>query len=181
MKAWLILRQPRWLLVIAAVLLLAAYLLFSDQAPETPLEVASPAVPPGLPKPPRLPGGEAAPSPEPPVAAASSGATDAPPAGPADIFAVRTWEPPAPPPEVAADLPPPVPQAPPVPFRFIGKLEERGKPVVYFLSEGEQILVVSPGDLIKGNYRVGKIEGGELHFLYRPMNLKQSIPAGGDT
>lgn len=185
MKAWSILRQPRWLLLVLVTVLLAGYWLFVDEPAVEEIEILSPASPPVTIQP--LASASDGVSGEAPGEAASTPADAAPvaaaqpPAGPIDIFAVRTWEPPPPPPEAVVDAPPPPPQAPPVPFRFIGKLEERGKPAVYFLAEGEQILVVSPGDLIKGNYRVGKIEGGELHFFYRPMKLNQSIPAGGDT
>lgn len=106
--------------------------------------------------------------------------TEVKPSSPVDIFAVRTWEPPTPIKEVASVVPPPAPQAPPLPFRYSGKIEETGKAPVFFLAQGEKILAVSPGDQIKGDYLVGKIEGGQLRFLYRPMKIEQSIRIGGE-
>lgn len=98
-----------------------------------------------------------------------------------DIFAVRTWDPPVPVPDPAIAAAPPPPEPPALPFRYAGRLEEPGKPPIFFILRGEKVLAVHPGELINSDYRVGKIEGGQLHFTYRPMNIRQSIPVGGDT
>lgn len=98
----------------------------------------------------------------------------APPLGPvADIFAIRNWEPPPPP--AAAPAPP---QAPPLPFIFLGRIAEPGKQTAYMLSEGTRVRVVSVGDSIGENYRVEKFENGQLLFRYRPMNVRQALDVG---
>lgn len=94
----------------------------------------------------------------------------------ADIFAVRTWEPPPPPPaaEVAA-----TPQAPPLPFTFIGRITVPGKGVAYMLARDDQVIVAGVGDSIGKDYRIEKFEKGQLLIRYRPMNIRQSLPIGG--
>lgn len=169
MKLWPIPRRQRWLLLgmtlaLALALTVLYYGLLSDKPGTAPSE-AGPASMPTLPPP-------APPAQNPPPA---------PLAEALDIFAVRTWEPPTPVEDAATAAPPPPPQAPPLPFRYAGKLEEAGLPPIFFLLQGEQILAVRPGDLIDGKYRVGKLEGDQLHFLYRPLKIKQSLPVGGDS
>lgn len=95
---------------------------------------------------------------------------------PVDIFAARTWEPPPPPLAAAAAQ---VPQAPPLPFRFMGRISEPGKAPVFLLVQGERVLPVTPGQRIGAAYRLEKFEGGKLYFRYRPMNLVQTLPVGG--
>lgn len=92
--------------------------------------------------------------------------------GPIDIFAVRTWEPPPPPPDLS---PPPPPLPPPLPFRFIGRVDEPGKKMAFMLAEGERIFVVSVGDSIGSAYRVESFENGQLFLRYRPMNVRQAL------
>lgn len=98
----------------------------------------------------------------------------------ADIFAVRNWEPPQPAMDSAAaqNLPP---QAPPLPFRFLGRIVEPGKGAAFLLTQGDRILSVRVGNSIDGTYQVDKYEGGQLYFLYRPMKIRQSLPIGGES
>lgn len=96
---------------------------------------------------------------------------------PVDIFSIRTWQPPAPQQDIAP-APPQPPQAPPLPFRFIGRVAEPGKATVFLLAEGERVLDARIGDRIGSQYRVEKLEAGQLVFRYRPMNLRQSLAIG---
>jgi len=97
-----------------------------------------------------------------------------------DIFAVRTWEPPRP--SVVFTPPPPAPPQPPaLPFRFLGKVIALGETPAFLLAYGDQILSLHIGDTVDGKYLVEKYEGGQLHFLFRPMNAHQTLFVGSDT
>lgn len=176
-----LLRKYRWLLFGSLALVLAALLIERNASTDTQERPSSAAVTEVIRSPPlpSVPAKAAAPREDAIPAAPGTAA-----AGPVDIFAVRTWDPPVPVPDPAtattAAAPPP-PEPPPLPFRYAGRLDEPGKPPIYFIVRGEKVLAVHPGDLINGHYRVGKIEGGQLHFIYRPMKIRQSIPVGGDT
>lgn len=107
-------------------------------------------------------------------AAAATGATDVDAADIVDIFAVRTW---APPPPVVVQAPPP-PQAPPLPFRLLGQIDDGPEGRAFVLAQGDRVLNVSPGTTIDERYRLEKFESGQLHFLYLPLNLRQTLPVG---
>jgi hypothetical protein len=66
------------------------------------------------------------------------------------------------------------PEAPPLPFRYLGKLIEDGKLSV-FLANGEESLAVTAGARI-GDYRVDKVTESEIQFTYLPLKTKQSLP-----
>ncbi|MGE5469613.1 MAG: secretion system X translation initiation factor [Bacteroidota bacterium] len=178
MKPWPLIRQRRWLFLPGlALVLLAAYWLWQGRfaaAPAQPPAVAQRPAPPGPPL--EAVAGSAG---QAPVAAAAPVGVAA---GPVDIFAVRTWEPPPPPVDTstvaAPPPPPPPPQAPPLPFRYLGKLEESGQAPVFFLARDDRVLAVHPGQVIDRDYRVGRYAGGQLGFLYRPMKIQQFLPVG---
>ena len=89
-----------------------------------------------------------------------------------DPFAPRSFAPPAAP--GAAPAKPGKPVAPPLPFRYLGKMIEDGKLNV-FLARGEESLAVSAGSRI-GEYRVDKVTDSEVVFTYLPLKTKQSLP-----
>lgn len=93
----------------------------------------------------------------------------------ADIFAARTWEPPPP---IAAEAPA-APQAPPLPFRFIGRIAVPGKGTAFMLANGDEVVVAQVGQAIGKDYRIEKFEKGQLLFRYRPLNVRQSLAIGG--
>ncbi|HSO06743.1 MAG TPA: secretion system X translation initiation factor [Pelomicrobium sp.] len=104
----------------------------------------------------------------------------APPPG-ADLFGSRSWytPPPPPPPVVAAPPPlPPKPTAPPLPFRYVGRLAETGEEGTYFLSRGDDLVTVRAGDVIDDTYRVDAISGGAIEFTYIPLQQKQTLAIG---
>jgi hypothetical protein len=88
-----------------------------------------------------------------------------------DAFAPRNFSPVIPPQAGAA---PARPAAPPLPFRYLGKMVEDGKLSV-FLANGDESLTVHAGSRI-GDYRVDKITEAEIRFTYLPMKTKQSLP-----
>jgi len=98
---------------------------------------------------------------------------------PVDIFAPRNWLPPPPPPAAEEELAPKEPEAPPLPFKFLGRIEEPGQPDAYLLGRGHRTVLVKVGDFIDGGYQVVKYQGGRLIFLYRPMNVRQELYVGG--
>lgn len=66
------------------------------------------------------------------------------------------------------------PVAPPLPFRYLGKMLDGGKLAV-FLARGDESLSVSAGQRI-GDYRVDKVTESEVVFTYLPLKTKQSLP-----
>ena len=107
--------------------------------------------------------------------------------GPSDIdklasnaFGAMTWHvpPPPQPKPVAKPAPPPPPSAPPMPFTFLGRYEDGGTRTI-LLVKGERIYTVSEGDVIEQTYRVEKLAGGQLELTYLPLDIKQTINAGG--
>ena len=104
--------------------------------------------------------------------------------GAGDLFSNRSWEPPPPPappePPPPPPEPPPPPQAPPLPFKHLGKLHEKGAAkALHYLMDGDQMLVVTIGELIGTEYRLVGEDGGYLQFVYLPLNIKQSLPISG--
>ena len=105
---------------------------------------------------------------------------DLSPAG--DLFAARSWKPtPVPgsvveqPVVVTSEVQ--VPTAPPLPFQFVGRLDDRSDLQV-FLQSGEKIYVVRKGDVIDETWRIERISDEELSLVYLPLHLAQTLPVG---
>lgn len=100
-----------------------------------------------------------------------------------DPFTVLSWLPPPPPPPAAAapaPEPAPPPSAPALPFVYLGTLNpEAAKPQV-FISSGDRLLIVSPGDVIDGVYRFESIAATEARFTYLPLNQRQVMSVQGE-
>ena len=87
-----------------------------------------------------------------------------------DPFAARSFSPRLP----AEAARPAKPVAPPLPFRYLGKMIEDGTLNV-FLARGEESLSVRAGQKL-GEYRVDKVTDSEIVFTYLPLKTKQSLP-----
>ena len=101
----------------------------------------------------------------------------------ADPFAPRGWEPPPPPPPPAPKqvvvqrqepAAPVVVSAPPLPFNYMGQLNDGGEQVVY-LGRGEQLILVRAEDTVEGVYKVLKMSANEIEFLHLPTGEKQIL------
>jgi len=66
------------------------------------------------------------------------------------------------------------PEAPALPFRYLGKLIEDGKLSV-FLANGAESVTAVAGERI-GDYRVDAVTETEVRFTYLPLKTKQSLP-----
>lgn len=77
------------------------------------------------------------------------------------------------------ELPLPAPQAPPLPFKVLGRYVDAEK-VKIFLQHDGQDLVVQVGDSIADLYQVESLNGGVLTLLYVPLNQKQTLDVGAD-
>jgi hypothetical protein len=88
-----------------------------------------------------------------------------------DAFAPRNFSPVIPAQAAAARG---KPEAPALPFRYLGKMVEDGKLSV-FLANGDEIVTVHAGERI-GDYKVDKITEAEVRFTFLPLKTKQSLP-----
>lgn len=99
------------------------------------------------------------------------------PAG--SLFGPRSWEAPAPRPRVAAPVPPVPPQAPPLPFVYLGKWIEQGRTIVYLTLQGKgQNFMVRGGETLIGTYQVEAVEETRVILTYLPLNMRQTLPLG---
>ncbi|AZN35474.1 hypothetical protein [Iodobacter ciconiae] len=98
----------------------------------------------------------------------------------ASLFTKASWGSPAPamnlPPTVSPSLAP-VPVAPALPFRVMGRYEESGKSVV-FLLQGDQSWVVREGETFAGTYKAERIASNAIHLRYLPLNEVQVLEIG---
>ena len=96
------------------------------------------------------------------------------PAPAGDPFQTRSWEP-APAPVQASRRRAPPPQAPPLPFAYLGKLVEDTTTTV-FLARQDRNYIVRAGDTVDGTYRVETVGEDALEFLYLPLKARQTLP-----
>ena len=106
----------------------------------------------------------------------------------ADPFAPRGWQAPPPPAPtvtntVAASAPmgpPAPPAAPPLPYKFMGRLDDDGVEVVY-LSKGDQSFIARNGETLDGTYKIVAMDSQHIEFEHVPTGDRQtlSIPASG--
>lgn len=92
----------------------------------------------------------------------------------ANLFAAHSWQPPPPPPPPAAAV---APTAPPLPFRFLGQMND-GDQTVVFLASGNRTLLVRAGDTLDGTYQVESVGPPAVAFIYRPLNERQLLHYG---
>src|SRR6185369_9460922 len=104
-----------------------------------------------------------------------------PPTHAAALFAQHSWyvlkPAPLPPPEPPPPPPPP-PTAPPFPYTFVGSLTREGHPPVFFLARGDRVTDARVGDRLDGVYQFESAAGGQLVFVYLPLNIRQNLAAG---
>ena len=97
----------------------------------------------------------------------------------AALFAPHSWfVPPPPPPPPVAPPPPPEPTAPPFPYLLIGSFTPQEHPPVFFLSRGDRVIDARVGDRLDGVYQFESAAGGQLVFVYLPLNLRQTLAGG---
>lgn len=102
----------------------------------------------------------------------------------ADLFAAHSWyvAPPVPSAAVIQPRAAPVvaaPVAPPLPFRFLGSLDD-SRQLLVFLQRGEQLYSVRAGDVIDGTYRVEKVQRSGMTLTYLPLRITQSLASGSE-
>jgi hypothetical protein len=155
--------------VAAALAWLPDYLKPADDSDEMVAAVATPA------KGKNVAGQGAA-----PATAKVAAIKDLSPAG--DLFAARSWK--AAPvlgavveQRVAVTPVVQVPTVPPLPFQFVGRLDDRTDLQV-FLQNGEKIYVVRKGDVIDETWRIEGISDMELSLVYLPLHLSQTLSVG---
>lgn len=90
-----------------------------------------------------------------------------------DPFRAKSWYVAPPPP------PPAKPTAPPLPFQYLGKLDEDGEIRVFLNHQGRH-LIARVGDVIADTYFVEEIAGGRMTFLYQPLKETQVLAIGAD-
>lgn len=91
----------------------------------------------------------------------------------ADAFAPKSWQPPPPPPPK-----PEPPKAPPLPFRYLGKVMEGGE-VMAFLGHGARTHLARAGDIL-ADYRIEDITPAAMTLVYLPLNEKQRLTFGSE-
>jgi hypothetical protein len=77
----------------------------------------------------------------------------------------------------SAAVAPMVPTAPPLPFQFIGKLED-SQQLQVFLQNGERLYVVRAGDVIDDTYKIDRISATEMSLVYLPLKFAQTLSVG---
>jgi len=92
-------------------------------------------------------------------------------------FLSQNWAPPAPVVKAGPPPAPPVPNAPPLPFAYIGKAASEGSWEVY-LVKANKTYVVRKQTLIDGVYRVESIAPPTMTITYLPLNQVQQLNIG---
>ena len=95
------------------------------------------------------------------------------------LMAPRGWLPPAPPPPAVVAAPPPT--APPLPYRYLGRLEGGEGGTTIFLAEASnpqaRPLAVRAGDRLS-QYQVDEVNARGMTLTYLPLNQKQQLLFG---
>jgi len=93
----------------------------------------------------------------------------------ASIFGTANFTPLAPKPR--ASTPAQAPQAPPLPYQYLGKKSEDGQWEVY-LALNDELRIARLNTVIDGKYRVDSLSPVSLVLTYLPLNQAQTLSLG---
>ena len=82
--------------------------------------------------------------------------------------------PPPPKPVAAAPTVAPAPVAPPIPYRFAGKVVRGGQEEV-LVSKGDLVFAVKAGDTVDGAYKVESVGSEAIEFTYLPLGTRDRV------
>jgi hypothetical protein len=68
--------------------------------------------------------------------------------------------------------------APPLPFRYVGRLSQNGKQEV-LLMRGERLFSLAAGDKVGDDYVVDRVSDSSISFTYLPLKMKQHMDLPG--
>jgi len=71
----------------------------------------------------------------------------------------------------------PPPQAPALPFTYMGSWQE-GPTITYYLTRGTMPVSVRTGQVLDGAWRLETVAGRNLSFTYLPLNQTRSLRMG---
>ncbi|WP_374350013.1 hypothetical protein [Chitinimonas sp.] len=98
-----------------------------------------------------------------------------------DPFAPVSWEAPPKPAVVPSVAPPPQPvgpvepQEPPMPYRFLGRMQEEGGQTVIYLARGQDSLVAHAGEALDSQYKLVSVEARKLVIEYLPLGRQHEL------
>lgn len=95
----------------------------------------------------------------------------------ADIFKPHAWFV-APSPTHAGPVVAAPPAPPPLPFTYLGTVEDGGRTVV-FLAKEQKLYTVHKGEVFAGQYRLEDESKGRIEIVYLPLNAKQVLVIKG--
>ena len=87
-----------------------------------------------------------------------------------DLFAPHDWNPPPPPVEIK----PAKPEAPPLPYRYLGRWEENGA-LTMILGHGDQSIPVRSGQILDGQWRIDNISARRIDFTFLPLKTRAHL------
>ena len=77
-------------------------------------------------------------------------------------------------PLVAPVRPPEPPSAPPLPFRYLGRMV-KGDQVLVYLLKNNDMFAVEAGTTLERDYRIESVSATEVAFVYLPLGAKQIL------
>ncbi|MEZ0315751.1 MAG: hypothetical protein ACAH10_02570 [Methylophilaceae bacterium] len=92
-----------------------------------------------------------------------------------DLFKSHAWYVPPPPKPVVLEVEKPVPVAPPLPFLYMGKLENTPQGTLIFLSARNKVLTAIAGQQVDAAWRLDKEDSNTLLFTYMPLGLTKVL------
>lgn len=92
-----------------------------------------------------------------------------------DLFKTHAWYVPPPPKPVVVKLEKPIPTAPPVPFFYLGKLENTPQGTLIFLSLRNKVVTVIAGQEIDKVWRLDKENANALTLTYLPLGMTKVL------
>ena len=92
-----------------------------------------------------------------------------------NMFSLQTWAPPVAKSKKQAQPVVPPPVAPPIPFSYLGKIEEDGK-AEYFVMQQNKLFNLKIGQQVQGQWRLDSEDAQYLNWTFLPLKLTQILP-----
>lgn len=93
-----------------------------------------------------------------------------------DLFPPQSWKPPPTPVPVVVAPPPLPPQAPPLPFKYVGRWDA-GDGESFFLAEGDRVVSARVGQNLT-QWHLDSVNAGGLTFTFIPLQQQRQLRFG---